>query len=94
MSKKYQVIYTMHSGDRIVSVEEGEHIQQVITAVAKHLESDKFVVAVSMKDRLLKFDPKRVESYGIRHIDPKQVAEKVIQAAGDNKPAEEDTPQQ
>jgi hypothetical protein len=88
-SKKYQVIYTMQSGDRIVSVEEGLNLQQVITAVAKHLESEKFVNAVNMKDRVLRFDPKRVESYGIRHIDPKEVAQKVIQASGDHKPAEE-----
>lgn len=85
-SKQYQVIYTMKSGDRIVSVEEANRLDEVVSRVAKHLESDKFVNAVSMKDRVLRFDPSRVESYGIRLVNPKEVAQKVLQAAGDNKP--------
>lgn len=89
--KQYQVVYTMHSGDRVVSVEEATNLHAAVAIVAKHLEQDKFVLAVNMKDRVLKFDPRRVESYGIRLIDPKAVAQKlaVAQAAGDNQPKPE-----
>ena len=84
-TKHWQIIYTMKSGDRIVSVEEGSDKTSVLMRVKKGLDADhQFVAAVDEKDRMLMFKSSEVESFGLRLLKTEEVTKMLLASQGDN----------